>query len=76
MALPARRRCAAAECALITRRTYPLRMCYCVTKLHRCFHYEVDSDLVLHSNCRCSKNVDVATDKFWLVVFFFFFFPR
>ena len=34
------------ECVLITRRTYPLRMCYCVTKLHRCFHYEVDSDLV------------------------------
>ena len=25
------------------------------------FHYEVDSDLVLHSNCRCSENVDVAT---------------
>ena len=25
------------ECLLITRRTYPLRMCYCVTKLHRCF---------------------------------------
>ena len=56
------------ECVLITRRTYPLRMCYCVTKLHRCFHYEVDSDLVLHSNCRCSENVDVATDKFWPVV--------
>ena len=56
------------ECVLITRRTYPLRMCYCVTKLHRCFHYEVDSDFVLHSNCRCSENVDVATDKFWPVV--------
>ena len=56
------------ECVLITRRTYPLRMCYCVTKLHRCFHYDVDSDFVLHSNCRCSENVDVATDKFWPVV--------
>ena len=55
------------ECVL-TRRTYPLRMCYCVTKLHRCFHYDVDSDFVLHSNCRCSENVDVATDKFWPVV--------
>ena len=53
---------------LTTRRTYPLRMCYCVTKLHRCFHYDVDSDFVLHSNCRCSENVDVATDKFWPVV--------
>ena len=52
----------------ITRRTYPLRLCYCVTKLHRCFHYDVDSDFVLHSNCRCSENVDVATDKFWPVV--------
>ena len=31
------------ECLLITRRTYPLQMCYCVTKLHRCFHYDVDS---------------------------------
>ena len=49
-------------------RTYPLRMCYCVTKLHRCFHYDVDSDFVLHSNYRCSENVDVATDKFWPVV--------
>ena len=47
------------ECVL-TRRTSPLRMCYCVTKLHRCFHYDVDSDFVLHSNCRCSENVDVA----------------
>ena len=56
------------ECLLITRRTYSLRMCYCVTKLHRCFHYDVDSDFVLHSNCRCSENVDVATDKFWPVV--------
>ena len=56
------------ECLLITRRTYPLRLCYCVTKLHRCFHYDVDSDFVLHSNCRCSENVDVATDKFWPVV--------
>ena len=56
------------ECLLITRRTYPLRMCYCVTKLHRCFHCDVDSGFVLHSNCRCSENVDVATDKFWPVV--------
>ena len=56
------------ECVLITRRTYPLRMCYCVTKLHRCFHYDVDSDFVLQCNCRCSENVDVATDKFWPVV--------
>ena len=57
------------ECLLIiSRRTYPLRMCYCVTKLHRCFHYDVDSDFVLHSNCRCSENVDVATDKYWPVV--------
>ena len=56
------------ECSLINRRTYPLQMCYCVTKLHRCFHYDVDSDFVLHSNCRCSENVDVATDKVWPVV--------
>ena len=56
------------ECLLITRRTYPLQMCYCVTKLHRCFHYDVDSDFVLHSNCRCSENVDVDTDKVWPVV--------
>ena len=56
------------ECLLINRRTYPLQMCYCVTKLHRCFHYDVDSDFVLHSNCRCSENVDVATDKVWPVV--------
>ena len=49
-------------------RVTSLRMCYCVTKLHRCFHYDVDSDFVLHSNCRCSENVDVATDKFWPVV--------
>ena len=26
-------------CFLISRRTYPLKMCYCVNKLHRCFHY-------------------------------------
>ena len=51
------------ECLLSTRRTYSLQMCYCVTKLRRCFHYDVDSDFVLHSNCRCSENVDVDTDK-------------
>ena len=45
-----------------------LRMCYCVNKLRRCFHYDVDSDFVLHSNCRCSENVDVDTDKVWPVV--------
>ena len=56
------------ECLLINRRTYPLQMCYCVTKLHRCFHYDVDSNFVLHSNCRCSENVDEATDKVWPVV--------
>ena len=56
------------ECLLITRRTYPLQMCYSVTKLHRCFHYDVDSDFVLHSNCRCSENVDVDTEKVWPVV--------
>ena len=37
-------------------------------QVHRCFHYDVDSDFVLHSNCRCSENVDVATDRFWPVV--------
>ena len=56
------------ECLLINRRTYPLKMCYCVNKLHRCFHYDVESDFVLHSNCRCSENVDVATNKVWPVV--------
>ena len=34
------------EYLLITRRTHPLQMCYCVTKLHRCFHYDVDNDFV------------------------------
>ena len=56
------------DCLLINRRTYPLKMCYCVNKLHRCFHYDVDSNFVLHSNCRCSENVDVATNKVWPVV--------
>ncbi len=46
-------------CLLITRGTFQLSTCYCVDKLHRCFHYDVDSDFVLHTNRRCSENADV-----------------
>ncbi len=31
--------------SLITRSTFRLDLCYCVDKLHRCFHYEVDKIL-------------------------------
>ena len=46
----------------------PLTSCYCVDKLHRCFHYDVDDNFCLHANSRCSENVDINTGWIWPVV--------
>ena len=56
------------ECSLITRGTFRLDLCYCVDKLHRCFHYEVDNNFCLHASSRCSENVDIATGQNWPAV--------
>ena len=55
-------------CSLITRGTFSLDLCYCVDKLHRCFHYEVDNNFGLHTSSRCSENVDIAMGQKWPVV--------
>lgn len=55
-------------CPLITRGAFQLCTCYCVDKLHRCFHYDVDNNFFLHTNRRCSENVDIATGQVWPVV--------
>ena len=41
-------------CPLIPGRSFRLMQCYCVDKLHRCFHYDVDDTFCLHGNSRCS----------------------
>ena len=56
------------ECPVIPSRTFRLTQCYCVDKLHRCFHYDVDDTFCLHVNSRCSENVDIVTGWIWPVV--------
>ena len=49
-----------AECPFLQRATFSLTLCYCVDKLHKCFHCDVDDNFSLHVNSRCSENVDIA----------------
>ncbi len=56
------------ECSLITRIPFRLDPCYCVDKLHKRFHYEVDDNFCLHAGSRCSENVDIATGEHWPAV--------
>ena len=57
-----------AECSLHRGEPFPLTRCYCVDKLHKCFHYDVDDAFCLHANCRCSENIDVVAGRIWPVV--------
>ena len=77
MALPANRRGAAAGATngpygprvLAHQQAYlPAQNVLLCEQTTSMLHYDVDSDFVLHSNCRCSENVDVATNKVWPVV--------
>ena len=55
-------------CPFLSSASSSLTLCYCVDKLHRCFHYDVDDHYCLHANSRCSENVDMHTGWIWPVV--------
>ena len=55
-------------CSIISRTPYCLTSCYCVDKLHKRFHYEVDTNFCLHVSSRCSENVDLSTGERWPAV--------
>ncbi len=55
-------------CSILCRAPYCLTTCYCVDKLHKRFHYEVDTNYCLHVNSRCSENIDIVTGKCWPAV--------
>ena len=57
-----------AACPFLQRGAFSLTPCYCVDKLHKCFHYDVDDNFCLHVNSRCSENVDIAAGWIWPVV--------
>ena len=57
-----------AQCSLLRRQPWPLTLWYCVDKLHKCFHYDVDDAFCLHTNSRCSENGDVLVGRIWPVV--------
>ena len=54
-------------CSIISRTPYCLTSCYCVDKLHKRFHYEVDTNFCLDVSSRCSENVDLSTGERWPV---------
>ena len=56
------------RCPFLSRASSSLTLCYCVDKLHRCFHYDVDDNYCLHVNSRCSENVGMHTGWIWPVV--------
>ena len=56
------------ECVLITRRTYPLRMCYCVTKLQGVFTMRWTVTWCCTLTAGAVKMWMWRRDKFWPVV--------
>ena len=52
-------------CSIISHTPYCLTSCYCVDKLHKRFHYEVDTNFCLHVSSWCSENVDHVTGERW-----------
>ena len=52
-------------CSIISHTPYCLTSCYCVDKLHKRFHYEVDTNFCFHVSSWCSENVDHATGERW-----------
>ena len=55
-------------CSIISHTPYCLTSCYCVDKLHKRFHYEVDTNFCLHLNSCCNENVDCVTGERWPMV--------
>ena len=55
-------------CSIISHTPYCLTSCYCVDKLHKRFHYEVDTNFCLHLNSCCNENVDCVTGERWPTV--------
>ena len=54
-------------CSIISHTPYCLTSCYCVDKLHKRFHYEVDTNC-LHMSSWCNENVDHVTSERWPAV--------
>ena len=55
-------------CSIISHTPYCLTSCYCVDKLHKRFHYEVDTNFCLHMSSWCNENVDHVTGERWPAV--------
>ena len=53
------------SCSIISHTPYCLTTCYCVDKLHKLFHYEVDTNFRLHLSSCCNENVDLVTGERW-----------
>ena len=53
------------SCSIISHTPYCLTTCYCLDKLHKLFHCEVDTNFCLHLSSCCNENVDLVTGERW-----------